>query len=890
MNKYISKTISVILTVILVLSCVPAYATDTTQSDNSQVYELLTAFGIISDTDMIYYENIISRSIFVKYAVRCAGLSVSAADALPEGVFTDVDESTEGYDEIILARKMKLVSDAEFFNPDRNITRSEAAKIMVTMLGYGADAEYRGGYPNGYLILADSLDIFDSVNFEPDGSIDVNNYVTMLLNTLEAKPLSIFEITEDDGEFYSVGVEGDKPFMTQSLGIHKTTGIVSSNAYASLTGSSKVGDGQIMINGSRFLANHVDALDYFGMNVDAYYKIDDKTEKRTIVYLKELNNRVVTVLSEDIDLNGTTSREFSYYNSNDKLEKVKGLTSLVFVYNGGIKGVTEADLQPQNGVVTLIDNNDDGKYDVIKSTNYRTVLVSSTSNLSYTVTDSLGGDKLDLDVLKGDFDVIIEKDGKIVDFSAISKDDIISYGDVSMPSSGDPGAPASGKIIKLVHISSKRAQGKIESVSRNTLTIGGIEYNASQSIIDSVSAGEEGIFYIDMYNRIVAKKSIRDMVYGYIKEKAASNNGLNNGYLLKIFTENDRWVELKLAKSVKLVKTDGTLITANSQEAYGEIAAGQLVKYKVNADAEIIEVHLAQDIYTFSSGEDEAIANDVFRKSMVVCSGASDSSSYRSTVKSFGSKVGLKDDTKIFVIPDPGYSTNDEDFMVIGPSSLKADTAYYNITAYDVDKSVQAGACVMISESGKNIINAVDGESNLMVVTSIGNAISDNGDQVYSLNGAYSGDTKAVLRMNPDVEVKDYGASISGSASSVLALQPGDVLQLAFDSNGYVAKVERYYNVTNQGTTSYCSTSNEYNTQSKMRGTVSRVSHDDYRIVFSTPEATNGVYSTANLNRVYIYDKKRNMVSLGTSADIEVGDYIVTYVRQFSLREAVIIK
>ncbi len=880
MNKYTNKIISALLTVILILSCMPSFAEEINDEDNSKVYEILTSFGIINDSDMIYYEDTISRAIFLKYAVRCAGITLSDNTDLPEGIYTDINETTEGYEEIITARKMKLVSDAGLFNPDRNITLAEAAKIMVSLLGYGSDAEYKGGYPIAYLNMASELDIFDGVVFEPDGSLKVDSFVLLLLNTIEANPMKIFKLIDDSGEYYLVGEKSNEPLMTQSLGIYKNTGVVSSNAYASLLGTAKVSGGEILIGEEKYLVKDSDAIKYFGLNVDVYYKLDNKSNKKTVLYLNETDNEITTILSEDIDLTGTTSRAFSYYKPDGKKETLNNLLSPVFIYNGGLKAISETDLEPSNGAVVLIDNNNDGKIDVIKVNNYRSVLVSSVSSVSYSVADSLGGANLDLDITKDDFDVIIEKDGKAASFEDISKDTVISY--------AEAGTPASGDIIKFVYISTKKAEGKIDSISQNTITVDGIEFNAAQSILTSSVPGEEGIFYIDMYNRIVVKKARRDMVYGYITDKAVQT-GLDGGYVIKIFTENNRWVELNLADHVKFILSNGSTSTETQSNAYSIITTGQLVRYKVNLDAEITEIHFAQDIPAFSPDEDAAISNDTFRKSMVVCSDGSDPEhiSYRSTVQSFGNKVGLRDDTKIFVIPDPGFSVDSKDFHVVGPSSLRGDAWYYDITAYDVDKSVQAGACVMISTASRNIVNPVDGESNFMVVKGISKVLTDDNEETYAINGAYSGDTDAKLRMSPNVEITD---DYTDTTISVNSLQKGDVLQLAFDSEGYVAGVTRYYNILSQTNTPFYSTEDEYSTSTKMCGIVSRIVHDSYKIVFYNGKTKNGLYSTANLNRVYVYDKTRNVITLADTSAIEEGDYIVAYVRQFSLREAVIIR
>ena len=78
-----------------------------------------------------------------------------------EQVFYDVDETNPAFGAVYALYQIGAVSLPEDrnFSPNANITYAEAAKILVSMLGYSEQAEAMGDFPAGYLTLANNLNI-----------------------------------------------------------------------------------------------------------------------------------------------------------------------------------------------------------------------------------------------------------------------------------------------------------------------------------------------------------------------------------------------------------------------------------------------------------------------------------------------------------------------------------------------------------------------------------------------------------------------------------------------------------------------------------------------------------------------------------------------------------
>jgi len=119
----------------------------------------LCDIGIMSDVGGGYYDSV-TRSEMAKIITQMYGMF--DIDLYRQSVdFTDVS-SRNPY-----SASIKFVSDNKIMNgngdglflPDKDITYYEAIKTVVTVLGYEPLALQRGGYPYGYLRVANEIGI-----------------------------------------------------------------------------------------------------------------------------------------------------------------------------------------------------------------------------------------------------------------------------------------------------------------------------------------------------------------------------------------------------------------------------------------------------------------------------------------------------------------------------------------------------------------------------------------------------------------------------------------------------------------------------------------------------------------------------------------------------------
>ncbi len=857
------KRIKYFISVLLILSFIPfshAYAQQTADDIEislTEEYKKLQAFEIISEDDGLEYYAAIPRGLFVSCVAKCAvGYSDVEGQTEFQNPYEDVNEATDGYKGIMSAYLLGLISAGDSFRPDDDITMYEAAKILVSVLGYGELAEKKGGYPLGYMSIANNIGIFKGCNFDSEGHMPAKSFLNALMNTLETEVLDIEAITKKlDGLITTYQTVDNRTLMACSLGIYRTEGIVKSNEYTSINGLSNIDDNQIEIGSHIYLTKEASDADFLGYNVECYYKNDNTNTYREIIYINEYRNEVVKVESDRIIPDGLTSTKFTYYKDDlkRKSDDVKISRSASLIYNGGQKRLMAADLCPANGEVTLIDNNNDNNFDVVKVMNYRTILVSGVSENSHTISDLLGGTSIVLNTEDDDYEFFIEIDGEDGEFSDIAVRNVISYAE----STGNT------KNVKYVKVSTKTVEGMVDSVYEDTVTLDGVEYAVSENIKSSVKLRNYGIFYIDIYGRIVAQKLEKDVVYGYLNMLYKDGTGLRKRVEAQIFTENNRWVVLDFEEKVT---TNSGRKTA--EELYTELGSDyrQLITYTVSDSGKINMLKTAESFEEYSAAEENAIEEDIFR-----VYGEISSAKYRSGLKSFENLIVVGDTTKIFMVPDQSTKDADEEeFYMIPASSLSGDSTYKNIIPYDLNRSRMAGALVIVGRARSISLN-----SSFMVVDKMIKARDSEDNMVDAVRGHY---------MNSLITLPAADDDVFAAFSEPLA--EGDIIQFRMDDYGNVDEVILRYDAS-KGFEQKFETEALYSWRNFVAGTIHYTDIENNKII-ANGEEKKIIMGTNTSTVVSIYDREEKTLKTGTLSDIQKGSGFFARLSYYMIKEIIV--
>jgi len=851
------RKICLLLTVIFVFSLfsVPCYSA---QAENGEIeltdteeYKKLVSFGVLSEDSELEFYDEIPRNIFVMHAMKCCLTEDSLFNPeKAESIFSDVNVNTEGASEIAAAYEMGIIdANSGEFRPQDSITAYEAAKILVSVLGYADIAGADGGYPNGYLKWAYRLDLFNKCKATEDGFFDAYNFLVLLLNTLETDVAEVNQVQQNDKDI-SAGYAQGKTLLEKTFSIRRTEGVVESNEFTSIKGLSDLSEGFVKINNVLYLKEESEAENLLGYNTECYFKTDISDDMRKIIYIAPYRNDVVTVQSENIKTESLTLTNFSYYKDEDgrKSAYVKIAKSAALIYNGGQKAMNVENLHPANGYVTLIDNDRNGAYDVVISMNYKSFLVSNVSLSTYTITDAYCENSVVLDPEDKEYGVRIRIDGITSDFASIPTQCILSYAQ----SSGNK------KNVKYVEISTKTIEGIIEAKGTDTVVIDGVEYRVDKALMDELSLHNSAVFYFDSFDRIVAYMNMKDVVYGYLFSMGKQST-LSKTIQAKIFTENDRWVILDINDKILY---NGK--REQSEKFYNDCSGNpQLIQYTVDTDGKINMVNIAQSFQKFSSAENDAIEKDLFRVYPVV-----QNAYYRSNLRALapsGSTPDLlvSDSTKIFTVPDWSKpDASEEDIKLLAAGKLRNSQQFSKIVPYDIDKSRVAGAMVIVDYTPE-----VDLTSSFMVVDSIVYVKNSKDEFVKGIKGYYKNTLLTLAAADDSVDLSKFGK--------------GDVVQIFIDNNGDISQIGNkwcdYNEIVGGGyTIAVKSTPDTYahNTNVMITGKARYTMPETNKIIAEINGNSNdcGVIGVDKNTVIHLYDTETKTLSEGTISDISGGN------------------
>ena len=635
--------------------------------------------------------------------------------------------------------------------------------------------------------------------------------------------------------------------LSERLKILKAEGVLEADAYTSLYSKQGTLPGRIVIDGVTYYGES----NLLGFDVECYYKTEN--DLNYIVYIgKSGRNTTLTVDAEDIIPESTTKESLSY-EIDDKTKEIKIPRSVSFVINGKQAKLTDALLSPYKGNVTFIDNDNDGEYEVISVTSYETFVVSGYSKMSGMLAFKYGKTAENLDGTYDEFDVFITKNGK-----KITAEDLHEWNVVLMAKS-----TGEGRNKKVLLVSDNKVEGTVEAIGEDYIVIGETTYKISGQMLHKLSAGITGIFYIDAFNEVVASNAVKDIVYGYLYAMAEDKL---DGYKLKIFTENNRWVTLFMKEKLNFndeSKSDSMVFKALKEESFPgkHTDGGMLICYNVDNDGKINRIFTPKKVVQWSDEAEEAQKNGTFRLEAEIPSAL-----FRVTTRSLENLVYLDGNTKIFCVPE---NSSAEDFQIVAFNKLIGDAAVKNILAYDMEKNGSAGA-VVISTSSFNI-NPV---SNLMLVYKTYPAINKEKNLCYMVEGSYKG-------FDMKIYTKDQ------SMPAILP-QKGDIIQFMLDNDGYLSKINVRYN-TADGDYQKFAKDRKYLNAAFIAGEVYYVDSETGRIVIDYG-TEKGAFDTAiRLENVYLYNKRTNKVTAGTIHDIEKGSYVFGRFRFYQANEIFVI-
>lgn len=716
------------------------------------------------------------------------------------------------------------------FRPEDQVKYEEAVKMVVAALGYTPAVADKGGWPTGYLVIASDKGISKGLNNGAGDPATREIVARLVFQALDAPIMEQVGYGKDATYQAMDGTNGlaKKTMLTTGLHIYKLKGQVVANNTTSIdSATSGISSDEKKIKFTVTDTYSVDMVDdEFEYGEDYIFLVGETTADQnlgyaSIAYVQESDNGDWTVLSineekgqnvtvtidnpEDIQYTGSVEYPssigstadpddmfLSVYNPDEDSDNVEyDLSSTTnVIYNGkylGKAGSAAVDgdaigLQgasselgklyaPKSGSVTLLDNNRDDVYDYMFVKCYDTAIVDEIYNQNTRIATKLSG-IIDLDFAnKKDCSYTITLDGEAIGIEDLEEWDVLSVAKTT-----------DSKNYEII-VSRDTVTGAIEQVdtgdinntdiSKFVLDIDGTSYEiatmgtmSNTNISSTISAGDEGTFYLDAFGKIAYfdKSAGSSKNYGFIVSAGKDNSSMDDDYKVRMLDAEGAINDYLLADRVRVYATvlneqgnpdivsdsvkaadlfgqvGGTIGSAATDVA--EIAAlptlADLVQNGViSADqTEENAADYAERMVTFTVSSEGRLTGITFAADEVAGvndggyfthNGYDATGRYSERTNTIGQNIGITEDTKIFFLPINENASRD-DFEVRSMSSLVDDQEYKYVHYYSVDEDGNAGA-IMITD-----VSVVVGESSsLAVITGVGNSKVD-GDNVYRIS------------------------------------------------------------------------------------------------------------------------------------------------------------
>ena len=758
--KNVRKVLAMVLALTMVLGVLSinafAYTDIPEDATYNEAVTILTALGVLEGDPSGEFrpEDTIKRSEFAKIVCEAAGLGAAANGAKGETAFTDVaaDHWASGYINMATQQGIILGYGDGTFGPDDPILYEQAVKMVVATLGYTPKANANGGYPSGYLIVAAQNQLLENIANTTAGVAVPRSLVAQLV--YNALDVELMEQTVYGDEPVYAPVAGSS-LLKDKLRIDKVEGVVTANDYTNVGKKEKEATVTPETTSAvRAKINGTDIGDYLGYTVTAYAKTINN-ELNWVAVAPKTGKNVVRTIDQYIEGfeagNGSSRDRFTYYENEDDddisyLYLASG-TALNVFYNGGNQvtfvagdGSNFGQLKPEQGQVTLIDNNNDDVYDYVMYEEYKDYVVEQVSNTGRV--SSKIGSSIEFDAEKSQsYDFHIYKGGEEITPQDLQEWDVLS---VLLTHPTESQAK-----VKTAYVSNDIVEGSVTEVGSETdpyeipYTIDGTEYYVSNDSF-GLALQTEGTFYLNAFGKIAYfDGSTSSGTYGFLKNAGVSS-GIAGTLQYEILKSDGTWEIFNSAANgnVRYIPYGQTASTttnvstsANAEAVINSFSADgtsgevvpQIVSYKTNSSGEIREILRVTE---YDYGNDENAGKQV---------------SFREDIMSFGS-ASYADNTVIFAVASTQDAVAKRSDVTVADITSFIDREEYFVQAIYNDSTGDASVIVVYGA-----INNIGNNSPLFVVDSLRKTNDDDNGEGRRVVGYYVGqDDESEITINMD--------------------------------------------------------------------------------------------------------------------------------------------
>ena len=622
------------------------------------------------------------------------------------------------------------------FSPETALTCDQATRIIIELLGQRVKADEKGGWPNGYRMIAEKEKIYDGVSARKEDELLTEDFARMMYNAFDAEFLKVIAWGNPDKK-----MDPKADFLETYFNIGRGYGTVQANEYTGLFGYDPADEDCVVIGGTALKCTD-EAAQYLGYDVTYYYDIDKSGGKPTLLHVKkEEEQKVNEIKAEDIVSvsNGTIE-----YETEGRKKRVNIAAGASVIINGVRKTYfTDSDLKPKSGKITVLNS---GGIVLIES--YKNIYVKRVTKNDgvYNIVGD-NGENIKLDMNEDSESHIVLMDRNL-DFSEITQGMVLSlFADnlniADNTISGD---------IKLcrIYASTKTVTTAVTKIVKDKIYgADGAEYKYAfefDSVKNPINAGDTVKLILNSFNEIVKRDdnvSARDYKYGFITG-VKSISSFGDSYEIKIFDEDGEFYTYEFTNRCRIdgVNKSGKDIytaLANSGSYYKKNTSialdnangfEQLVRYKTKDNkVSFIDTIIAD--YNNSDAEKTCLrmAKDYDGKA----STKPRFSIWAGTVNFFTSGLGVDSSCVYFFLPKD--AADEESYMIRNLKTGNTQWRISNPMSFFDPNDIGKISCAV--EYGEKFNTTVEEDQidYLMIVKDIMQSINSEGEQTLLLSG-----------------------------------------------------------------------------------------------------------------------------------------------------------
>ena len=730
-------------------------------SHNSK--ELLSAI----DIDLSHCDDTVatvSRAEFIYVLMQLVGCSGEGGGSVP---FDDVATGDYFSSALSYALGLNVVSAASSFYPNREVTVNEACKMSIAALGGAYLANVKGGYPYGYCLIAEEMNLLDAVKSSGNEILSREEFYSFMQALVNAY---VYEPEKIDND--SFVISDARTVLEVYHDAYTVSGVITANEFSALYDPNvNLGEGFAEIDHTVYKTL---ASAKLGAGVTAYVKNDRNYD--TVIFFDYSETTSVVVDTSAVLSVGSSSVEYEI----DGVQKTLHLDSEpAFIYNGkaDIKFIV-SDLNKVDGIITFVDNDSNGRYDVVEVAESTLIYVRSINSDENYIT-GFNDELIDLEDKK-DEKYFVTVDGVATSLSKIPAGAIASC------------ATSKDGLLNNISVSTGSVSGTVDGFSsgNNRIYIDGTAYVYGKyfaaNYLNRTELGFSGTFLLSDRGVIEAfvKESKGAMQFGYFIN-IKQTDGLEEEISVKLCTADDTIAVFDIA--------DKVVINGNTPTQKADVlslltkdgnAVQQIIRYSLNKDGDINCIDTKGETNGLMTGDEPE--NDNLTRYLFPDTG---SLIYNTTTGIVFPYFGLSDDAVAFIVGNNADVEDEKRFRAYkaksyynsGNNNVPTSTEIWNVTADNMASALVISANVLAP--------AVSRYTPAGLIYSVSKAIIEDGEICLKVVAVTKEEFKTYY-------IKDESVLTQISAEATFdnpVIEPGDVLRISAAADGTIGSLRLDY-------------------------------------------------------------------------------------------------